>query len=250
MDQPLRAIMVCVDYHDLLAITLPHNRHHFESVLVVTSPADNAVFEICKENNAEVYCTSAFYDDGANFNKWKALENGLDHYGRHGWLCLMDADILWPKQIPPTNLQKGCLYTPQRRMFTDLTKPIPYDPGEWVKYPIHRNVREWAGYSQIFHADDPVPPAPPWHEINWRHAGGADSYFQRLWLDSNKLRPEWDCLHLGPAGVNWCGRATPMIDGSVNQRQQTNQDCINKLFSERRKNRSTRGSNPYGNEKL
>ena len=38
-----------------------------------------------------------FYADGAAFNKWKALELALDSYGRRGWLCVMDADVIWPQ---------------------------------------------------------------------------------------------------------------------------------------------------------
>ena len=33
----MRAILVAVDYADLLAITLPYNRQHFYEVMVVTS---------------------------------------------------------------------------------------------------------------------------------------------------------------------------------------------------------------------
>jgi hypothetical protein len=89
-------------------------------------------------------------------------------------------------------------------------------PGEedWPQFPLHPQQVEWAGYSQIFHASDPVLGSPPWHETNWRHCGGADSFFQAKWSSANKVRPPFEVLHLGPAGVNWCGRAVPYVDGS------------------------------------
>lgn len=210
----MRAILVCVDYADLLALTLPWNRHHFKEVMVVTSLADEPSILVAQQHGAKVYATDSFYSDGATFNKWRALEEGLDSFGREGWLCIMDADVLWPKKLPEDfQPVAGNLYTPRRRMFTDLTKPLPAE-FDWPIFPLHRQEREFAGYSQIFHASDPVLGHAPWHETNWRHAGGADSFFQAKWPERNKVRPSWEVLHLGEAGQNWCGRATPYLDGS------------------------------------
>lgn len=227
--QPLRAILVCVDYSDYLSVTLPYNRHHFSEVMVVTSTVDEQTVEVAKANNAKVFRTASFYTDGARFNKFRALEEGLDVFGRHGWLCIMDADILWPKHIDwsfltadrlcetPTGQyfsQHSYLYTPLRRMWEDCDTNIPQEPY-WSQFPLHPQQVEWAGYTQIFHADDPALGLAPWHQTNWRHAGGADSWFQRKWSNESKLRPPFTCLHLGKAGHNWCGRATPYLDGSV-----------------------------------
>lgn len=219
----MRAILVSVDYADLLAITLPYNKHHFESVMVVTSPADIETVAVATICGAQVFVTGSFYERGAIFNKWLALEQGLDHIGREGWICIMDADVLWPKEIlgksvnPENNanwMSVGNLYSPLRRMMSSLPYPFAL-PSEdtWSNYPIHRNVNEWAGYTQIFHADDPHLGPAPWHETSWRHAGGADSMFQRKWPAECKVRPTFEVLHLGPAGTNWCGRATPYLDG-------------------------------------
>jgi hypothetical protein len=264
----MRAILVSVGYTDLLRITLPYNRQHFDDVLVVTSPADAPNVEpLADESRARLFVTDAFYRDGADFNKWLALEEGLDFYGREGWLCLMDADVLWPRglSVEPTadgarmfdtvsaRLKRqrvpGYLYTPLRRICPlplrlrpDPDCPVCYGRGwngtdgplgawqtcpltcsglrpppekEWCQYPLHRNAAEWAGYSQIFHASDPVLGPPPWHDVTWRHAGGADSFFQEKWPASRKVRPPFEVLHLGEAGVNWCGRAGPLADGSL-----------------------------------
>lgn len=227
----MRAILVSVDHADLLNITLPYNRHHFEEVMVVTIPGDSSI-QVAQHNSASIFTTTAFYDDGAMFNKWKALEQGLDAFGRHGWLCLMDADILWPKNafLEPN---MGHLYTPLRRMLYDIHN-IPQEE-EWKKLPIHRNIAEWAGYSQIFHAEDVHLGQPPWHQINWRHAGGADSFFQLKWPTTCKIRPSWEVLHLGQSGVNWCGRSTPYLDGSIHVQSQKRQEQLRKFIRSRRK---------------
>lgn len=254
---PLRAIIVSVDYADLLSVTLPYNRHHFSDVMVVTSFKDDATVQVAASNNAQVYQTNAFYTDGAYFNKFRALEEALDHYGRYDWMCIMDADVLWPKTIdwnfyPEPNVEylrgqypmfRDCLYTPLRRMCEDLSVGIPHEPY-WKSYPLHPQQVEWAGYTQIFHAEDPHLPAVPWHETNWKHAGGADSFFQQCWPKHYKRRPPFECLHLGPAGRNWCGRSTPYLDGSTDPLANHRISSLRNFMTQRKHSKS------YDSEKL
>lgn len=260
-----RAILVCVDYWDILRITLPYNRKHFSEVMIVasidemrrTSPESN---EWLSQHNVKLYLTDTFYKNGAVFNKWAALEEALDVFGRHGWLCIMDADVLWPKGVEMTInekadqvlidvpldggqqlfvVNKGQLCTPCRYMRPELT----FAPEEvWKTYPIHRNTGEWAGYSQLFHAEDPVllQHGTPWHETDWAHAGGADSFFQMLWKPVNKIRPPFDVLHLGPAGTNWAGRSSAYVDGSLPAESVVRSSYMQRMFRERR----AKGSRP------
>lgn len=208
----MRAITVCVEYGDLLALTLPHNRHHFESVMVVTTPTDEETIEVAHRNQAQVFLTNAFYDDGALFNKWKALEKGLSEFGRKGLLAIIDADIMWPSNVPGTGYQFGNLYSPHRVMWAHPNIPVP--PEDQWGGSMAMGDREWAGYTQIFWATDPhLPDSPPWHETDWIHAGGADSAFQNLWPARHKIRPDWKVLHLGLPMRNWAGRTTQRIDG-------------------------------------
>lgn len=213
----MNAILVAVNYDACLTLTLPYNRHHFDRVVVVTDDGDagDRTRRIALPHGCEVFHTDAFYRRGAMFNKWLALEEGLDACKlRTGWLCVMDADVLWPKDLPRTwqpgreypgfGYREGCLYTPRRRMYPTIPQEVPPEE-EWGRYPLHRNEAEFAGYSQVFHCSDPALPPAPWHETNWIHAGGADSFFQRRWPESRKVRPPFEVLHLGPAGENWCG---------------------------------------------
>ena len=250
----LRAIMVSVNYYDFLEVTLPYNKEHFAEICVVTSTKDKRTQDVAHYHDCSVYITDSFYDDGADFNKWKALEEALDAYGRRGWLCIMDADILWPRRattlLQEMGLEAGKLYTPLRYLQTDLTKPI-LPEAKWDTLPIHRNRKEWAGYSQIFHCNDPALPInPPWHETNWKHAGGADSYFQQLWSPQNKVRPPFQVLHLGPCGQNWSGRVTAFIDGTSPPNEQENRDKLMRLVQNRRTGKSRKGNDPYAAEKI
>lgn len=227
MDQKLRALIICVDFSDLLAITLPYNRHHFEEVLVVTTPTDKQSQNVARNCGADVYETDSFYEPGAVFNKWSPLEEGLDVMGREGWICLIDADILWPKTLPAFELKPDCLHGPKRRVMTNSFATIPDD---WSEFPFYLpNSKLIAGYSQIFHADDPHISEPPWHETNWVHAAGADSYFQQQWPRRNRLRLPFATLHLGEVGVNWCGRTSPYADGNLPEEAERRMEVLLKM---------------------
>lgn len=229
----MRAFIVSVDYSDLLEVTLPYNRHHFDEVTVITSLSDTKTRSIAKANDCSVFQTDSFYDDGAAFNKWKALELGLNAQGRHGVICLLDADILWPRSVPRFTINSAYLYTPKRRMMDPVRLPVP-EEHLWNRYPLHRQQREFAGYTQIFHGKCPFLGDPPWHQIDWKHAGGADSFFQQKWPSSYKIRPPFEVLHLGPAGTNWMGRASAYTNGAMPDKAQERLDQLRKMMRARR----------------
>lgn len=261
----MRAIMVACDFTDILSVTLPYNRHHFSEVCVVTDGASfKELAPLCQANNADMLVTDLFYADGASFNKWRALEWALDRFGRHGWMVLMDADVLWPRGVGVIHtdkdlcihfggswsMERGQLCSPLRRMMPidHISLPISNE-SVWHTYQIHRNVNEWAGYTQIFHADDPVLGDPPWHQVDWVHAGGADSFFQAKWPGERKVRPPFTVLHLGDAGKNWYGRATPYLDGGEHPLSDYRKTQCEILW-EKRKILKTVGRDPYSEERI
>lgn len=236
----MNALTVNVNYSDIHALTLPLMRHHFDRYLIVTDLAHyEEVLALSEPYNAEVFATDSFYKDGAKFRKWLALEEGLSALGREGWLAVIDSDIVWPKKLPPgwkENLRIGKLYTPLRRMYPIITKSLPPE-RDWVLYPVHRYVLEWGGYTHIFHSQDPVLGKPPWYQTNWRHAGGGDSYFQMKWSQVNKIRPPWECLHIGESGANWMGRVTRTADGSLPTNYEQNKKDMDAMYTSRRMRR-------------
>lgn len=207
----IRSLTVCVDYDDLLEITLPRNARHLKEVVVVTTPEDTRTQDLVKSvPNARCFVTDAFHRNGARFNKGLAIEECFDYMGRYGWLLIWDADILFPARFTWPHLVKGCLYTPLRR---NLDNPSEWTPRfDWSKAPISKD-SEFAGYFQLFHADDPVLQKRPWYDVIYTHAGGGDSAFQNKWSKRHKVRPPLQVLHLGPRDANWFGRTTPRIDG-------------------------------------
>lgn len=209
----IRGITICVQYDDLLAITLPRNAVHMAEVVVVTHPSDVRTKRIVEEvPNAILYETDAFYRYGAKFNKGLAMEEGFDVLGREGWLLVWDADTLFPPTLNLPVLKPGKLYTPYRRILNDPTQW--FDGFDWKQASQHRD-KEWCGYFQLFHASDAVLRQRPWYGVNFTHCGGCDSVFQRRWHQCNKIRPPFEVLHLGPRDTNWFGRASTRRDGET-----------------------------------
>lgn len=214
----MRAITICVDYADLLAVTLPWNRHNFTEWMIVTTPEDQQTIQLASEHSCQVYTTRSFYDNGAHFNKYLAMEEGFDVLGREGWLCILDADVLIPKGVDHTHYRIGNLYGPRRRMLQDPTGNIQKKINKpWIGYKIDGFVAQFPGYCQIFNVDDPRLGPPPWHETDWKHCAGGDARFQDKWEHRHKIRTPWEVLHLGPKDVNWCGRSSHYVDGTVPQ---------------------------------
>lgn len=159
--------------------------------------------------------------------------------GRRGWLCLWDADTVFPS-VAPMNLEKGFLYGPMRRIYDPVTLPLPPE-WSWHRLPLHKNFMEWPGFAQVFHAEDSVLGVSPWHETDWVHCGGADSFFQQRWSRERKVRFPWEVLHMGPAGVNWCGRATDYLDGGAPAEAASNADALARYLRSRKRSGSKDG---------
>ena len=219
----VRAVTVCVDYADVAALTIPWNKPHFAEHWIVTTLEDKLTQEVAKANGCHVYLSGEFHHKGAEFAKWRALEMALDRIGRHGWMLMLDADIAWPRDAgmrmeqAGIKLEVGKLYGANRRMLlgADHQRALEVMPGEgsWSRLPLHHNVGEWAGYTQLFHASDPALPKGHWHDTNWRSCGASDSFFQQRWPPALKVKLPFEVLHVGEAGVNWYGRSAPYLDG-------------------------------------
>jgi len=218
----VKGLTVCVEFDDLLRLTLPRNARHFGHLLVVTSPDDRgtleAIDQVTREHgldNVDVYLTNAFTKRGAVFNKGMCLEHGLDVVGRSGWLLVWDVDVVMPDVMDLSQAEAGKLYCPRRRMCRNVTEYT--GQRDWSRWPILKEI-ELAGYYQLFHAEDPVLKTRPWYSIDWRHAGGYDTEFQARWPRPGRTarfrprptgdgKPKRPCTPSGASGAsgrkNW-----------------------------------------------
>ena len=198
----MNALVVSVDYADILAVTLPRNRRHFDRVLVVTTPTDDVTIALAKIHNCECLQTTVFsQNDTSWFAKDAATVEGLRQLGPDGWTVLLDADIVLPQDMVMPDLEIGNLYAPRRRMCQTLDSA-----PDWLCYPVQRDI-VFAGYCQLFHSSDPnVQPWPnyPIERLVWY----SDTLFQDRWPPAKKVWLPFEVLHIGdPPRRNWCGRS-------------------------------------------
>jgi len=208
----IRGIVTCVGYDDLLEITLRRNMKHFSECCVITSLEDSATFDVAsKIPGVKIFRTDAFTRYGARFNKGLAMEEGLDFFGRSGWMLIWDADIILPDVMDFSQIECGTLYGASRRIISD---PSRYKSTmRFESFPLTEET-EFAGFFQLFNASDPVLTVRPWYDVTFVHAGGGDSFFQTLWPADKKVRLPIQTLHLGPRDTNWFGRVSSRVDGS------------------------------------
>lgn len=228
----IRGIVVCVNYDDLLRITLPRNMRHLDECLVVTSPEDERTQEFVRSvPNCRLHITDAFYRHGAMFNKGLAMEEGFDILGREGWILIWDADTMLPEHLPEIQPQPlPMLYGVPRLILPD---PKQYtDTLDWKTLETSADM-EFPGYFQLFHADDPhVKDKRPWYDPSFVHAGGGDAYFQDLWPWNRRYRLQsFKVLHLGLRDKNWFGRVTERTDDLPNENVSVRRQWMEKLQS-------------------
>lgn len=207
----MNAILTCVDFADILAVTLPRMVEVFANVLVVTSHRDEETYSLAyRTGGATPYRTDAFWQGGASFAKGHALEEGLCFLGKAGWIAILDADILLPADVDLSGVEEGNLYSPFRRI-CETQEEFGQDWSSYPRGPERLN-QEFAGYFQLFHADDPVlEGGRPWYisDTWWKTAQGCDTDFYRRWPRGSLKRLPFEVLHLGPVCQNWSGRRSP-----------------------------------------
>lgn len=227
----LHTAIVCVDYADLLRLTLPHAvtavRPVGGRITVLTAPWDEETQRCAQGLGVTTLVTSIWKAGRAAFNKAGGLNEWLDSLqGRGaGWRLSLDADIALPADCfeHAGPLDRSMLYGVPRRMcerqqdWDELAAgeraldsfsvdELPIRGGKiWGRLPT-TNPAGLCGYFQLWHGDDTAndrrfPPS--------RSAGGYDVRFATTFPPSQRAflhhRP---VLHIGPERRNWYGRQT------------------------------------------
>ena len=231
----LEGVIVCVNYSDFLAHTLPYNKTMFNKLVVVTDTKDINTKKLCEYHHVECVQTDAFYDNGDTFNKGKAINVGLSKLTMSDWVVQLDADIYLPpltRQIlDRIELDSKTIYGIDRLMcpdykswieFIENPKPIQeaYIYIHPTAFPVGVRIAEYMskGYEPIGYFQMWNPKATGIFTYPDKH-GKADrtdvlhaKQFTRL---KRQLIPELLCIHLesegltiGNMGKNWNGRKT------------------------------------------
>lgn len=240
----LYAFVQSTGYHDMLAITLPLNKRHFDEVIVHTKTGDATTVDICAANNVTCFETSLFHKGGSKFNRGAVFNEAFRQFfaaGKSlGWFCIMDSDIVLPpnfrEQFLVEATEPECIYGARR--YNVETKEqwemVCKNKNELNNLTLFRGY----GYSylQIFYPDCDVFRFL-WQRTNgnpypeWKDGSTADWMFRNVWGDYSVDPPSsgtidhsveakdppngllrklsFNVVHLGITGVNCDGRHTP-----------------------------------------
>jgi hypothetical protein len=214
----MNILIVCVNYDDLLAISLPTVRREFPSArtAVITTFEDEATLGIATAAGVTAYRTGAFHRGGAAFNKAAAL-NDYVRWQRewglaadpNGWTMTLDADIALPRGfgdvVRAEMTDPACLYGASRLMCPDLRT--------WREGPPFLRVPDPPQLPGFLHGFWAPGLVEPWYDATVEHAGAYDTFFQSGWPRECRRRFSVPVTHLGPLGQNWFGRRTERWDG-------------------------------------
>ena len=226
----LEAVTVCVDYADFLAATLPHNKHLFDRMVIVTTPSDKRTQELCEYWHVQCIQTEAFFDRGDKFNKARGINVGFDNLSMDDWVLHLDADIYLPPRarsfLEIGNLNPQALYGVDRLMCQSyeawgryLGRPKGYQAETFVhadSFPLG---------ARMARGDEGYCPLGYFQLFNPRHSGRdcypeqhgsidrSDIEFTRLWQPHlRRLIAEFVAVHPESEpvmmGANWNGRRT------------------------------------------
>ena len=201
-------IIVSVDYNDFLPITLENNIKIFDSITVVTSINDEECQKICQDFNVNCVVTERMYENGAKFNKGKAINEGIKSLLNPNWILLIDADIIVPESFTEsfkdnyTNINS--LYVCNRVMFKEYQSYLDWKSGSGIKGQVSK--LNGIGYFQLFNINSNCLQRIVYPE-NSNNAAGSDISFRNRFTEKVDLKIE--SIHLGISYQNWNGRETP-----------------------------------------
>jgi hypothetical protein len=232
----LEAVTVCVNYADILRVTIPFNKSLIDNWVIVTSTQDKETFDVCKYYGVTCIMTDKFFDNGAPFNKAKGINEGLKKLTQIDWMLHLDADIILPanfRQIcKDDQLQKDAIYgidrinvigdeelfrlfitkNSQIKQWTYLNQKTEYEPA----FRLHNlnsgyNV---IGFFQLWHSNYLKNNLK--YPENHTSAARTDVGFQQQWnLDKRLLYPGIIGYHIMtealPKGYDWNGRKSKKV---------------------------------------
>lgn len=236
----LEGVIVCVNYADFLAHTLPHNKIHFDRLVIVTDTKDARTKSLCEFYHVECVQTDVFYRNGDKFNKGAGINAGLDRLSKQDWVLHLDADMYLPpltrtilNNLP---LQPDKVYGADRLMCPSYSEWMrfmdspPKTQEAWIyihltafrmgvriaEYMTKGGGYEPIGYFQLWNpTGSGVNRYPEQHAT----ADRTDVLHIKRWpREKRELLPELVTVHLDSEGLttaemgkNWNGRRTAIF---------------------------------------
>jgi glycosyltransferase involved in cell wall biosynthesis len=191
-------VIVSVNYNDFLLVSLENNSNIFENITVVTSSSDFLCQKICEKFGVNCIVTDIMYEDGAVFNKGKAINEGIKSISNPDYILLLDADILIMDRIDIDSLKEHILYTSDRYIISNYDSYQRYLSGDIEKDNIFLDSNQGLGFFQLFNYAMDVD-----YPESSKDASKDDLIFRDKFDYTKKV--EGVVLHLG-SDSNWKGR--------------------------------------------
>jgi len=198
-------IMVSVNYNDILPITLKSIPKEFK-MTVVTTKEDTECQSICDELGIDFIISERIYEDGALFNKGKAINDGIKSLKDPEWILLLDADIYlkddFLEVITKSNLNRIDLFICRRLIVDNYNTFLKWKNGENVG---HMERAKGYGFFHLFNIKKFGNNRSIFPE-NYKDASFSDLEFRDRF--ENKKELDTYVVHLGSINQNWEGRKT------------------------------------------
>ena len=162
--------------------------------------------KICDIFGVKCIITDRIYEDGASFNKGKAINDGIKSIDNPDWILLLDADIVLTKKID-INDDVDVLYTSDRYICKDYNTYKDWQDGKIEidkvgKYETNRGL----GFFHLFNINSSdINKELPFPELS-NDAAWSDLHFRDKFTKKSKI--DKSVIHLGPTYKNWKGRKT------------------------------------------
>jgi hypothetical protein len=211
----LNIVLTCVNYSDFLVLSLAENVKIIDPkfITVVTDSSDILTKKLCETFGVNCVVTDRFYDDGAVFNKGKAINEGINSLVNPEWILLTDADIIFPADFltilneKTVNVEK--LYAASRYMCRSYDTYLKYKENTIALSEIggvHRCPP--VGYFQLFsYGNTGLTDKNKIYPENSIDASWSDMLFADKFPQKECL-PNMKLIHLGDDSKNWKGRKT------------------------------------------
>lgn len=206
----IHGVCVCVNFGDYLDYTLSYNNPIFNSITIATCSNDIITQNVCKKYKVNMVITDRFFENNDPFNKGKGLNDAIKKMDKSNWICIFDADMIFPPvQQFLHKLNKMYLYGIRRRnikkKFYNTDIRITHNIGE-------RKVKRVIGFCQIFHSSSLDEEKIRYSE-NCKTAQRSDVLFNDFWdRASRKVITGITCYHLSDEEINWSGRVSPRFN--------------------------------------
>ena len=232
----IEAVIICVNYSDFLAHTLPSTCSKFNKLVVVTDTKDHKTKNLCEYYNVQCVQTDVFYENGDLFNKGKGINAGLKELDLDGWVVHLDADIYLPPLtrsiLESLPLDQSKIYGADRLMCPSHSEWIKYKetPASvqeaWIyihlnRFPVGIRIAEYktphGGYEPIgyFQLWNPTASQVFCYPDEHGLADRTDVLHCKKWPRAKReLLPEVVVIHLESdpeMGINWQGRKSSLF---------------------------------------